>query len=286
MRTQFVTPEEYANAAFEIAARTDIGNGVLPDRFMRMMKENRGSINQFSPYGSSEDGLERKNPLIVALGDSVTAGHFEFTGDPLKLYAKLEEGPIDEDFAIEITDARECYLEKFRLYLIDKYEQTSVSTINSGIAGDTMYGMKNRVYRDVVRYQPDLVIINGSLNWGKECGDTNAYQKVLTETVKIIKNETKADVILLTPNMMLMPDMLLNPISSLDERVEVIRKLADAEGICLADAYKVWKAYEAAGYPVEKLLANGTNHPSTAGHELYAWVLMKLFDNQEHRSLM
>lgn len=245
MRTQFVTPEEFAKAALEITAN-----------------------------GPSEDGLERKNPVIVALGDSVTAGHFEFNGNPMELFAKVDNGEIGEDDAIEITDARECYLDKFRGLLIDKYEQTSVSTINAGIAGDTMYGMKNRVYRDVVRYQPDLVIINGSLNWAEEW-DTEAYKKVLTETVKIIKNETKADIILMTPNMeiQLMP---VNPKSSLDARVEDIRDLAEAEGVCLADTYKVWKAYEAAGYPIDKLLANGANHPSVTGHEMFAQVLMQL----------
>lgn len=66
-------------------------------------------------------------------------------------------------------------MEQFRNLLIDKYEQTSVSAVNSGIAGDSMYGMKARLYRDVIRYQPDLVILNGSLNWGEEHGSTEDY---------------------------------------------------------------------------------------------------------------
>ncbi len=278
MRTQFVTPREYAAALFEIAAKTEVTGSARPERFKKVMRENRGSIQMFSPYGPSDDGLERKNPLIVALGDSVTAGHFEFVGNPEETFAKVDRGEIGEDDVIEITDARECYLEKFRALLIDKYEQTSVSTVNAGIAGDTMYGMKDRVYRDVVRYQPDLVIINGSLNWAAECGSTDDYKKVLTEVVRIIKKETKADIVLLTPNMEIPMPFAANPRSTLDERVGVIRELAEAEGVCLADTYKVWKAYEAAGYPVEKLLANGTNHPSVTGHELYASVLMRLIE--------
>ena len=280
MRTQFVTPEKYARAVLELVSQTEVTGTVRPERFKRVMRENRGSINLFSPYRPSDDGLERKNPVIVALGDSVTAGHFEFTGNPQELFAKVDRGEIGEDDAIEITDARECYLEKFRGLLIDRYEQTSVSTINAGIAGDNIYGMQKRVYRDVIRYQPDLVIINGSLNWGADCGSTEDYRKALTQVVKVIKKETKADIILLTPNMERLPEFLKDPASTstLDERVQVIREVAEAENVCLADTYKVWKAYEAAGYPVEMLLANGTNHPSTAGHELYARVLMKLME--------
>ena len=57
------------------------------------------------------------------------------------------------------------------------------------------------MYRDVIRYQPDLVLINGSLNWGEECKDSEDYRKVLTQVVKVIKVESKAYIVLMTPNM-------------------------------------------------------------------------------------
>ena len=277
MRTLFTTPEKYAQEAHRIARETKATGNERPLHFQKVMRENRGAISKFSPFGETEDGLERKNPVIVALGDSVTAGHFEFNGNPEELFAKVDAGELGENDAVEITDARECYLEKFRAMLIDKYEQTSVSTINAGIAGDTMYGMARRVYRDVIRYQPDLVLINGSLNWGVECGDSEDYRKVLAQVVKVIKSETKADIVLMTPNMD-QPGPFGNPKSSLDERVEIIRELAQKEHVCLADTYKVWKAYEKEGFPVKELLANGMNHPSITGHEMYAIVLMQLFE--------
>lgn len=180
-----------------------------------------------------------------------------------------------KDDVIEITDARGCYLEKFRTALIDYYKQTSVSTINSGIAGDTMYGMEKRLERDVIRYQPDLVIVNGTLNWGQDCGSTEDYRKALSSVLDRILEHTDADIILLTPNMEI-PGPFANPLSSLDERIAVTREMAVQKDVCLADAYAAWKAYEAAGYPVTDLLANGMNHPSVTGHEAYAEVLMKL----------
>lgn len=80
---------------------------------------------------------------------------------------------------------------------------------------------------------------------------------------------------MMTPNMDI-PGPFANPHSSLEERVEVIRNMAEKKGVCLADTYAVWKSFEAAGYPVKALLANGMNHPSITGHEDYARVLMKL----------
>lgn len=275
MRTMFQTPKVYEDAVMDIVNSTDAVGTKRPENFKKVMRENRGSLAMFSPFDATEDGLERKNPVIVALGDSVTAGHFEFIGNPEENFKKIMAGLIDESEALEVTDARECYLEKFRLHLIDLYEQTSVSTINAGIAGDDMYGMQKRLYRDVIRYQPDLVIINGSLNWPEACGDTAAYEKVFREVVATIKAETKADIVLMTPNMEL-PGPFGNSKSTLDERVEVIRRVAKEADVCLADTYKIWKIYESKGYPIKELLANGGNHPSIAGHELFARVLMQL----------
>ncbi|MCD7884286.1 MAG: GDSL-type esterase/lipase family protein [Lachnospiraceae bacterium] len=277
MKTNYETPEEYAKKALEITDAADAVSSKRPEQFKKVMRENRGALSVFGPFGPAADGLERKNPVIVALGDSVTAGHFEFAGDPQTLYDKVNRGEFGEQDALEITDARECYLERFRAHLIDKYEQTSVSTVNSGIAGDTMYGMQKRLYRDVIRYQPDLVLINGSLNWGKECGNTEAYKKLLREVVSAVKNDTKADIVLMTPNMDI-PYINTDTDCTLWDRVQVIRELAVLEDVCLADTYAVWEAYKAAGYPVKALLANGMNHPSKTGHEMYARVLMKLMD--------
>ena len=276
MRTMYRTNREYADAFLRIVDETNTCGSVRPERFIKVMKENQGGINLFSPFGMTEDGLERRNPLIVALGDSVTAGHFEPCGDLDEIIATIEAGGMPDMSKGEVVDVREGYLDKFRSMLIDHFEVTSVSTINAGIAGDSMYGMEKRVYRDVVRHQPDLVIINGSLNWSPECGDSADYEAVLRRVIAVIQNETKADIILMTPNMEKLPDILKNPKSPLIERVEIIRKLAEEKKCCLADTYLAWEKYEEAGYPAAELLANRGNHPSITGHEGFAKVLMKL----------
>lgn len=274
MKSQFKTPAKYADILKKIADQTKAIGERKPLHFRKVMKENRSFINSLSPYGLTNDGLERKNPLIVALGDSVTAGHFEFNGDMKEFFLKSDKEKIKEEDIIEIIDVRESYLEKFRTMLIEKYEQTAVNTINSGIAGDTMYGMQKRLNRDVICYQPDLVLINGSLNWGTECGDSNAYAKVLKEVIESVKQNTESDIILMTPNMEL-PGLFPNPKSTLSERVQIIRELAEAENVCLADIYKIWEEYYAQGYPINELLANSFNHPSSIGHEICATTLME-----------
>jgi len=66
--------------------------------------------------------------------------------------------------------------------------------------------------------------------------------------------------------------------STLPERVEIIRKIVAEEETCLCDTYALWTEFLKKGYDVTKMLANGINHPSKAGHEVYAIELMKLFE--------
>lgn len=274
MRTQFTPKPEYEEAFRKCADKYMQNSDIRAANFDCIMRKNRGNVEVLSPFAPAKDGMERKNPLIVALGDSVTAGHFENVMDIEDFIGKVACGKLTEEDALEITDVRECYLEKFRYLLIDRYEQTSVSAINSGIAGDTILGMQKRLYRDVIRYQPDLVIINASLNWGSDCGGSDIYEKILREVVSAIKTETRADIILMTPNMEVSEE-IANPKSTLEERVDIIRRIAKEEQVCLADAYRIWKMYEDAGYPVAGLLANGRNHPSVVGHEVFAKLLMR-----------
>ena len=293
MRTTFRIRQPYADIFLDCANQAICNRPVRPTRFIEKMKTNQGSIGMITGYGMDEQGLERKNPVIVALGDSVTAGHFEslLPSDPIKLQeliaqamaAKQNTANSDQpvrSMAIEITDTRESYVEKFRQMLIDQYELTSVSAINAGIAGDNLIQMVARSDRDVIRYQPDLVIINGSLNWDVNMGTTEFYKELLAGLVRKIKAETEADIILLTPNGDL-PNTAFNPDApapTTSERARAIREVSVEEQVCLADVYAVWETARNAGCPWEELLSNRSNHPSVEGHEVYAITLMKLFD--------
>lgn len=297
MKTTYRIKQPYCDLFLQCARETPCQSPARPERFLRKMAMNQGILGVLSGFGLDSQGLERKNPVIVALGDSVTAGHFErlpSQGDPaqvmeattrqMELTERLGAQGVEEAFAkgelpalppVEIADARESYLEKFRELLLDQFELTSVSTINAGIAGDHLLSMIARADRDVVRYQPDLVLINGVLNWGLNLGTTAQYKEHLRGLVRKLQQETEADIVLVTPN-----GDLPNPPPPQGEgtpdRVEAVRQVAWEEGVCLADTYAVWERARELGCPWEELLCNGVNHPSVEGHLVYAITLMKL----------
>lgn len=297
MKTTYRIKQPYCDLFLQCARETPCQSPVRPERFLRKMAMNQGILGVLSGFGLDSQGLERKNPVIVALGDSVTAGHFErlpsqgdhaqvmeATTRRMELTERLGAQGVEEAFAkgelpalppVEIADARESYLEKFRELLLDQFELTSVSTINAGIAGDHLLSMIARADRDVVRYQPDLVLINGVLNWGLNLGTTAQYKEHLRGLVRKLQQETEADIVLVTPN-----GDLPNPPPPQGEgtpdRVEAVRQVAWEEGVCLADTYAVWERARELGCPWEELLCNGVNHPSAEGHLVYAITLMKL----------
>ena len=309
MKTTFETKEPYRSRFLAIAEETEIHSPARPVRFIRKMKMNKGSLGHMTGAGLDKDGLERRNPLIVALGDSVTAGHFEglagfLTGEKgekpseeqmkaffeqieklrktpaAELEAAFDRGELFMNPAVEITDVRASYVDQFRGLLIDKYEQTSVSVVNAGIAGDMLISMAERADRDVISMNPDLVLINGSLNWDLRLGTTKEYKEILKKLVQRIKAGTEADIILLTPNAMVYSDTFPAPPEGerLSDRVRAIREVAEEEQVCLSDTFAVWEEAEKAGIPLKELLANGINHPSVTGHTVYAKMLMKLLE--------
>lgn len=276
LKTVYEMSDETKEAFIRFAKERSRYNDVIPQQFIKKMKTNTGSISDLTTFGKDENGLERKNPLIVALGDSVTAGHFEWNLSSNEKMRLFQEGNIDFSKPLEVHDAREAYHEKFRKKLIDLFELTSVSVINAGIAGDTIYGMAARLERDVLRYDPDLVLINGSLNWPEESGSIANFEQILQDMVQKVKIHTDSDIILMTPNLAL-PNPLSSGNSMLVERVKMIRQVAMLEQVCLVDTYAVWEEFVNQGYNLKEMFANGINHPTPAGHEVYAIELMKLF---------
>jgi hypothetical protein len=126
----------------------------------------------------------------------------------------------------------------------------------------------------VIRYQPDLVLVNGSLNWSAQLGTLDDFRQGLAGVVQTIKENCAADIVLLTPNAIsdLLPDTLL------DARVDCIRALAQQEQVPLVDVYKLWCAFSGQRADFRGLMTNGRNHPTRVGHTVYALALMQLFD--------
>lgn len=87
---------------------------------------------------------------IVVFGDSVTQGCFEI----LKINGKYEL----------LIDPSSCYGEKLIKKLNERYAEKQFELINSGVSGDGLIQAEERVERDVIAHDPNLLIFAFLLN--------------------------------------------------------------------------------------------------------------------------
>lgn len=242
----------------EVAKACCYKDGIYPNKFIEKMRSNKGMISLITTGKPAYPNLEPRNPLVVIIGDSITAGFFE-------------EGN-EEDSLSFAQDLSQCYVDKFKYALHEEYGITSVNVINSGIAGDTIEGMNRRLDRDVLSYHPDLVIFNGSMNWSINHGDEHGYETQLRALVERVKQESTAELILMTPNKAVITD--LDP--GLAKRVYVIRKIAKEYKVSLADVYGVWEKVVEDEAMLINMLSNGRNHPTPFAHTIMSLMLLNL----------
>ncbi len=191
--------------------------------------------------------------VIVALGDSVTAGW-------------LEHGVLDSDAA---------YPALFRRRLASLYPSAMISLVNAGLGGENVAGARARVDRDVLRHRPNLVLVCLGLNDARAGRDAAAeFGLALERLVAHIQTQSEADVLLLTPNTR--GDALTDD-GTVAEFVRQIRGVAKNCGVGLADVHAVYQGAIRMGAAPADLLSNRVSHPTREGHQIFAGVLMQFF---------
>ena len=219
------------------------------------------------------------DPVRIAfLGDSVTQGCFE-------IYRTGEAG-IETVFEPE-----NAYSACLRKIFAAVCPRVPVAILNCGISGDNAPHGLQRLEKDVLTANPDLVVVCFGLNdSGAGPDGLERYAAALRGILARLRKEG-IDAVLLTPNMMCrrvdcrITDELERRIAAgivpvqndgvLDAYMDAARAAAAAEGARLCDCYALWKAMDAAGMDTTAMLSNHINHPSRELHWMFAWKLFE-----------
>lgn len=228
-----------------------------------------------------------KSPIkAVFLGDSVTHGCFE-------LYEK-PTGDIDTVF-----DQEAVYHNQFKKIMEGYFPNAPVNIINAGISGGTVKQGAERLQRDVIDCNPDLVVICFGLNdvlYG--IGALEVYRESL-KSMFLELNRLKIDTVFMTPNMMntyvsksLLNDKIVEMAretataqlgGNMDKYMQAAREVCKEHKIIVCDCYAKWKALYSLGADVTLLLSNQLNHPTREMHLLFAQTLFDtiIFDKKQ-----
>ena len=205
------------------------------------------------------DGIVKHGPInIVFFGDSVTHGAINGYYDFENTYPNLLKKKLCE----------------FRCFV-------PINVINAGIGGLTAKGSLGRLEDQVLKHEPDLLVVCFGLN------DVNGELSEYLDSLSVIFDKATAaglDVILMTPNMLntylaegTPPQYLeyakktakMQAEGRMDEFIYSAVDLASSKGVTVCDCYSEWKEL-AKTTDTTLLLANRINHPTTDMHKLFA----------------
>lgn len=225
----------------------------------------------------SGDVYNEEAVTIAFLGDSVTQGCFEIHPDG--------------DGIGVVFDNEHAYHNCLCKILSYYYPKVPVNVIKAGISGDSAPGGAKRLQRDVLRFQPDLVVVCFGLNdvtQGLE-GLEN-YRQALREIFTEVKR-AGAELIFMTPNMLntvispLVPEGACKNVAVrteklqntgiMDQYMEAARAVCRELDVKLCDCYKKWKLLEQNGVNTTALLSNHINHPTREMSWVFANALFE-----------
>ncbi len=211
-------------------------------------------------------GLEKEGPItIVAFGDSVTHG-------------ALKSGEINYETV---------YWNRLKKKISEVRNYVPVNVINAGIGGVSARTSVERMEKQVLLHNPDLVIVCFGLN------DVNGPLETYLASLRTIFEKcvgSGAEVIFMTPNMLntyvaeeTAPEHLeyakvtaeFQNSGKMDLFMESAVCLAKEMGVVVCDCYSEWKKLSKT-QDTTKLLANYINHPTQEMHELFADMLFEI----------
>ena len=211
------------------------------------------------------DGLYEHGPInIVIFGDSVSHGCLNGTIDYENVYWNLLKRKMNA----------------FRDYV-------PVNMINASIGGTTAKRSLTRFERQVLKHEPDLVIVAFGLN------DVNYPLEEYLDALRQIFAGCQAagsEVIFLTPNMLntyVAEDTASKYLEyagqtaeyqnsgRMDMYMHAAKELAQSMGVPVCDCYAKWKEL-AKTQDTTQLLINRINHPCSEMHKLFADSLYEM----------
>ena len=227
-----------------------------------------------------QDDLVINKPITIAfLGDSVTQGCFEcYLTGPNSMQT--------------VFDYKSAYSTRVREILNLLYPSVQINVINSGISGDSAPEGLQRLERDILSYNPDLVVVSYGLNDSTGgLAKRNAYTGALDGIFSRLQ-AAGIETVFLTQNYMntqtsphLKDELFINLSKMFASDVQnsgvlkayfaAAREVCEKYDVKVCDLYSVWEKLEKAGVDVTELLVNKLNHPI---REFHYYMAMKIVE--------
>jgi len=189
--------------------------------------------------------FNREEVIIGALGDSLTYGWM------------TERGFLD-------------YLNDM---LKKKYPDSPFKILNRGIPGDTARDGLRRLDREIIRFNPDLVMIQFALNDAYTEFSPDNFKNNIDMIISKVKEKTNSEIALLTSV------TLIDPRENIiaENFYSRITELGLKYNIPVVSVHEYWKKKISEGAVHSTLVQFDGVHPTEKGYQLMAEAVFELF---------
>lgn len=198
--------------------------------------------------------LTRAEPIkVVCFGDSVTGVYYH-------------------------TGSRRAYTSMVKLALQQTQLNANVIAVNAGISGNTTANALDRIERDVLSHEPDVVTVMFGLNDMVRV----PLEQFRANLVKIIEQcrGVGAEVLLCTPNSVI-KDTPGRTRAKLIQYCDAIRAVGREQAVTVCDIYEAFESFRARDPLGWRMLMSDEFHPNMDGHRLIATEIARAMTGQD-----
>jgi acyl-CoA thioesterase I len=185
--------------------------------------------------------------LLEALGDSLTSGWM------------VQKG----------------YLDFLNDMLQNAYLKAEIKLNNLGLPGDTARGGLFRLQHQVIKSQPDAVLIQFGINDLYSDIPANDYKSNVEAMVHLIQEKYSAEIILVTSVCFVTP----GDNAAINTFYQKLAELSEDYGLPLVKVHEYWRSKLDKGTPYDSIVKNDYVHPTEAGYQLMAEAIMQVFES-------
>ena len=165
------------------------------------------------------------------------------------------------------------FLDFLKDLLIKKYPDISFKIYNRGVPGDTAGDGLRRLDRDIIRFNPDLVMIQFGLNDAYSGISPDQFSRTIDIIISKVREKTDSEIALLTS--VALADPREN--SFAEKFYDKIVSLGIRHDIPVATVHDYWKKKISEGIIHSTLVQLDGVHPTERGYRLMAESIFDLF---------
>ena len=165
------------------------------------------------------------------------------------------------------TGSRRAWCDMLGIALCRLYPGAKLEMVNAGISGHTTAAGLERIERDVLRHEPQLVVVMFGMNDVARL-HAEAFRANLGQIVRQCRG-VGTEVILCTPNS-IYPVDARRPVAQLAAYAEIVRRAGAELNVPVADCYRAYEEIRAKDPRAWMLLMSEAIHPNMKGHKLFA----------------